>query len=671
MDLKLPKESQSQVLDINLSKNTVSDFYKSVLEDLPSNGDDGVLLYKSFDFDSRRQEIIHIIEGTNFKNIIILNGISESIEKSTLQNISVTETDKFRNHSFLLISSPKINYAVISTITEDDIQLLNPSTSTIITQSPKVIDLYWRNISKQVGISYSDFVIHDSENTVVDSKKIVFDVISKLDSSRVISDRRVFELSSLLRFLNSISGRFVEDEFLYKYEFKVGEEYFNYVDNPELVLFGGFGITRGINNQIIKILPVKFDPSAQKIRLYKRIIFRITYSKGGTISAQPYDELLSAAFINYDVARFWQKKRKLLNKVTPQNSVLSTGDWVKFEAPDEGIYKLDFNFLLSAGFDPSAIDPRTIKIFNNGGKTLSENLLEPRPVDLVENAIKIIGESDGKFDQGDYIIFYGRGSSFWDYDKNSGEIKRFRHTYSDHNYYWITYGGVTGKRIQDKAGLNTSPQYNQNSSLAFADFEEDKINIGKSGRDYYGDDFSQAIISRSYLNTLNGRLSSVPINYKFRFANGSSGNFTLQVSENNSLIFNGILNGYLDTPYTAGVTHSRNAVFTNTLPDNRSVLKFSIIPTSVTTVGYLDYFEISYSRNLKAFNNNILFFSKDTTAIIEYSLNGFTSTNNEVFDVTDYTNVQIIDSVRRSGGDIKFRISESEGNVSKYIAIGN
>ena len=214
MDLKLPKESQSQVLDINLSKNTVSDFYKSVLEDLPSNGDDGVLLYKSFDFDSRRQEIIHIIEGTNFKNIIILNGISESIEKSTLQNISVTETDKFRNHSFLLISSPKINYAVISTITEDDIQLLNPSTSTIITQSPKVIDLYWRNISKQVGISYSDFVIHDSENTVVDSKKIVFDVISKLDSSRVISDRRVFELSSLLRFLNSISGRFVEDEFL-------------------------------------------------------------------------------------------------------------------------------------------------------------------------------------------------------------------------------------------------------------------------------------------------------------------------------------------------------------------------------------------------------------------------------------------------------------------------
>jgi len=212
--LKLPKEFQNQALEISLSKNTVSDFYKSVLEDLPANGKHGFLLYKSFDFDSRRQEIIHIIDDTKFTNISILNGMSEIIENSTSQNISVTATDELRNYSFLLISSPKINYAVISTILEDDIQLLNPSTSTIVTQSPKVIDLYWRNISEQTGISYSDVVIHNPEISVIANEKVVFDVISKLDSSRVVSDRRVFELSSLLRFLNSISGRFVEDEFL-------------------------------------------------------------------------------------------------------------------------------------------------------------------------------------------------------------------------------------------------------------------------------------------------------------------------------------------------------------------------------------------------------------------------------------------------------------------------
>jgi len=214
INLKLPKESQSQVLEISLSKNTVSDFYKSILEDLPANGDGGVLLYKSFDFDSRKQEIIQFIQGTNFENITILNVNSGLKELSDIKNINIAETDKFGNYSFLILSSPKVNYAIISAITEEDIRLLNPSTMTIITQSPKVIDFYWRKIAEQVGIMNSDIVIHNPDSIVLASEKVVFNVISKLDSSRVISERRVFELSSLLQFLNSISGRFIEDEFL-------------------------------------------------------------------------------------------------------------------------------------------------------------------------------------------------------------------------------------------------------------------------------------------------------------------------------------------------------------------------------------------------------------------------------------------------------------------------
>lgn len=214
MNLNLPKELQSQVLEISLSKNTVADFHKSVLGDLPANGKEGVLLYKSFNFDLRNQEILHLIQSTDFKHITILNGKSKLNEISDFKSINITETDKFKNYSFLILSSPKISYAVISTITEEDIQIFNPSTMTIITQSPKVIDFYWRKISEQVEVIATDIVIHSPENTVLANEKIVFDVISKLDSSRVVSDKRVFELSSLLRFLNSISGRLIEDEFL-------------------------------------------------------------------------------------------------------------------------------------------------------------------------------------------------------------------------------------------------------------------------------------------------------------------------------------------------------------------------------------------------------------------------------------------------------------------------
>ena len=462
------------------------------------------------------------------------------------------------------------------------------------------------------------------------------------------------------------------DTKLNKNVYKTVSGYYSYEDNPELVVFGSYGITRGIKAQMIRILPVKFDSKTREIKLYKKIVFRITYANGGTFSRQSYDELLSSALINYKVARNWAKKKKALNKITVTNSVLATGEWVRFEAPEEGIYKIDFNLLSTMGFDPISIDPRTIKIYNNGGKVLPENVSAPRPVDLQENAIKVVGEEDGKFDQGDYILFYGRGTNFWDYDTTTGVIRRYHHPYSDHNYYWISFGGENGKRVKDKVGLNTTPGYIQKNTLAYTDVEDDKINIGKTGREWYGDDFSQAVLSRTYINSLNGRIDNSEIKYTLRFANASSGPLTLKADENGTAIFSQILGGYGTARYTAGVPYTRIASYSGVLPDNRSVLKISIVPTSVTTVGYLDYIEISYTKDIKAFEDKVEFFSKDTTAVIEYHLHDFTSTNIEVFDVTDYSNVkQVTNFVQLSGGDAKFQISEEKGRVKKYIAVGS
>ncbi|MFC2094772.1 type IX secretion system sortase PorU, partial [Bacteroidota bacterium] len=562
----------------------------------------------------------------------------------------------------------------IAAYPQDDYRILSSDQNSIVIEySPVYSDTSVRMIDAQEfrNIVLSLGYIPEPEIWGLPSipeKRMNLGVPSEFGNTIEILTTQYIELDGLI----IPKPELVKDETLYKYEFNIGDGYFDYVDHPELVVFGDFGITRGINNQTIKIFPVKFDPAQRKIKLYKRIVFRINYAKGGSFAQPTYDELLSSAFINYDVARYWQKQKKLLNKITVANSVLAEGEWVKFETKEEGIYKIDFNLLTAMGIDPSSTDPRTIKIYNNGGKVLSENVNYPRPNDLVENSIKVIGEDDGTFDQSDYILFYGRGNSFWDYDTTAREIKRYNHTYSNFNYSWITYGGVNGKRMQDKPGLNTTPEFSQNSTFAFADFEEDKINLGKSGREYYGDDFSQAILSRSYINTLNGRLSSEPINYHFRFANGSSGSLTLKVMENNSVIFNQVLNGYGGSSYTVGAVHEKYAVFQSTLPDNRSVLNFSIVPTSITTVGYLDYFEISYTKELKAYNDRVMFFSKDTTAIIEYYLHDFTSTNIEVFDVTDNANAKIITNFTLlSGGDSKFQISETEGKVSKYFAVGS
>ena len=214
LDIGLTDDIRGQILEINLSSNTVSDLYKTVLEDVSNGEKNGYIFYKNFEFDSKVNDIIAIIAHTEFESTLLLNGKSEVIDNPKINQISSSKSNDLKNYSILLISSPETVYAVVSFIPENDIRTLNPNTRTTISQSPKVLDLLWNKISSELGIRKSDLKVYNPESAVPVSEKIVFDVISKLDSSRVVSERRVYELSSLLKFLNSISGKFVEAEFL-------------------------------------------------------------------------------------------------------------------------------------------------------------------------------------------------------------------------------------------------------------------------------------------------------------------------------------------------------------------------------------------------------------------------------------------------------------------------
>ncbi len=459
----------------------------------------------------------------------------------------------------------------------------------------------------------------------------------------------------------------------FSYNYKKDINYNSFKSNGELVSFGEFGLLRDVNTQVVKIFPVHFDASINKIKLYTQIIFKINFSNSATISSKPVDDLIDGILVNYNVAKYWNQNNKNLKKTSQIiNSVLATGKWVRFEAPEEGMYKITKSALSSFGIDPVSVDPRTIKIYNNGGKVLPEANNVPRPTDLEENAIIVVGEDDGKFDDNDYIIFYGRGSSFWDFDSDGSTIKRFFNPYSKQNYYWITSGGVNGKRMAEKPGLTIASTITQTSTNAFASYEVEKINIGRTGRQFLGDDFSQSISSRTYINKLDGRISTIPINYNFIFVVGSPAGMTLTISENGNQLFSQNLYGYGTADYTAGISHNRSFSFTGELPENRSVLNFKVSPSSISSIGYIDYFTIKYEKELKAFGDNLLFFSNPVSGTIEYDLSGFSSSNIKVYDITNYAEVKLVTNYSLlSGSECRFKFDELANKRSKYYAVGN
>ena len=101
-------------------------------------------------------------------------------------------------------------------------------------------------------------------------------------------------------------------------------------------------------------------------------------------------------------------------------------------------------------------------------------------------------------------------------------------------------------------------------------------------------------------------------------------------------------------------------------------MKFQVNANSSNTYAYLDYFEITYQKNLTAANDSLIFYSKDTTSVINYDLSGFSNSNIQVYDISDYANIKSVSSMTSpSGGEFKFQASENAGKVSKYIAVGN
>lgn len=438
------------------------------------------------------------------------------------------------------------------------------------------------------------------------------------------------------------------------------------------VLLGESTILRGLHAQEIIIFPVKESGIAKEIQLLKSIRIKVNFGNSAEEFEPVQDDILKSAVINFSQAAKWVKQQSRLNKPA-LNSVLSTGKWFKFAVAKEGIYKITRSQLSAYGINADVVDPRTIKIYSNGGTPMPENMNAPYPQDPSEIAIYISGEADGRFDQDDYILFYGRNVDFWQYFPSAQKFLRNVNPYSENNYYFITSGGSAGKRMESLVLPESASAIPVTSSTAFKSFDEDKINIGKSGRFFMGDEFSEFSKSKSYMTKLDGYVNTQPVSYRYRFVNSSSPAINLQITENAQLIYNKFLSGYGTDQYTYGVPDTATFRFLTALPEDRSVLRFTYNTTSSSSKGYLDFFEITYTRNLSAVESDeLLFFSPNATNAYEYRLTDFSNSSIYVFDVTNFASAGVItNSTYPSGGEFRFSRNETLGQVRKYIAVNS
>jgi hypothetical protein len=181
--------------------------------------------------------------------------------------------------------------------------------------------------------------------------------------------------------------------------------------------------------------------------------------------------------------------------------------YFKVQVAKDGIYRINYSDLQSAGIPVGSIDPKTLRLFHRG----------------VEQAIHVDGESDSQLDPADYIEFYGkRNDGTLDaslYRPSTLQPHSYYNLYNDTTAYFLTFDGAQGKRMAEVSEPNSSnlpsDAYHLNQKLLIL---KDQYAFGLESGDIQNAFFdqgegwtgAQVVTNQSLDYTLDGFLQSSP-----------------------------------------------------------------------------------------------------------------------------------------------------------------
>lgn len=321
-----------------------------------------------------------------------------------------------------------------------------------------------------------------------------------------------------------------------------------------------------------------------------------------------------------------------------QQSVLRSGTWVKFSVESRGVYKIDAELLKKAGIDPSGINPKRIKIYGQGGGMLPQPNAIDRPYDLVENAIMVTGEGDGKFDNNDLIIFFAEGPDEVSFDTERHIFSYEHNIYSDHNYYFLTIGDTDGKRITQIANIEgTFPVVDSYNEYRF--HESDTHNELGSGRQWFGENFD-ITTEQTFTLSVDGIKSGSTIKWVSHvMGRNDQDSPSFNLSYNNTLIATQHIAP--SSSYRYGIkgqlamdtlTFAANTV--NAPSQSNQELRYRYVKGAGSSRGYLDFFLLSFVRNLSLYGNQTIFRSEESLAqpISTFQIGG--ASNVSIWNIT-------------------------------------
>lgn len=349
------------------------------------------------------------------------------------------------------------------------------------------------------------------------------------------------------------------------------------------------------------------------------------------------------------------------------NSVLrpGSGQWYKIAISEDGFYKIDRSVLQSLGVDVDNVNPQHINVYGNGEGILPASNAAERTDDLAKNAIQIVGETDGSFDNGDYILFYGWGPHRWDQNSDT-TFRNERHVYSDISCYFINVNpNESPLRVQS---IQSSSDPITNTVTSFSDYrvyEQDFLNLVGGGSRWYGELFDEGPgLIRTFNFSVPDIDPSAPASYEVYLASSAntSGGTEQRYSINGNQLYSATLPASIDFGRS-------KANFTLDNPTSVMPLQIEVIRNSPDVLTYLDKITLNARRLLKFSGTQLQFRDLESVGagnVSEFQVQNM-PTNGFVWEITDKQVPRLVSGTNTSG---TFTFSANTSDLRTY-AVSN
>jgi len=338
-----------------------------------------------------------------------------------------------------------------------------------------------------------------------------------------------------------------------------------------------------------------------------------------------------------------------------EQSVLSSGHWVKIRISESGVCRMSFDQLRDAG-----INPAQLRVYGYGGAMLTQDFSKAKIDDLPQVPVYV---------GSDYVLFWVQGPVSWTYNSSASRFEHTRNTYSDYGYYFLTDN--TGSLLPPTEGEAVTGTPTEITSYPYLQVhEKDSLNlidrggVSGGGREFYGEQFN-ANQSRSFTFTTPNAIVGESAKAYIDVAGYSTVTSTFRSS------FNGV-NGSVSIPaydgfYTFGCPGTINTAASATSGKQQIQLTFQ--NSTSGALGWLNYIELTTPSKLHLNDSYMTVrtpLNNKTTTPVRFHLTGANSYT-QVWDITNPAAIQRV-PVTLTDGELQWTGTQKDG-IHEYVVV--